>query len=75
MRFAHCEFTDYNDVVPDHKIPKEWEGRSATTTFRMSEPSTGGAIQKRVRPEFLDPLDFVTSVGRAIAQGDVFEPN
>jgi hypothetical protein len=37
------------------RILKEWEALGEMTTHRMSGPSTGGAIQKRVRPEFLDP--------------------
>jgi hypothetical protein len=44
---CHCEFTDYNDVVPIMKIRRDWEEHGTTITQVTSGPSTGGAILKR----------------------------
>jgi len=44
---CHEDFTDYNDVVPDHKNPKGWEERGGMTTRTISRQRIGGATKKR----------------------------
>jgi hypothetical protein len=41
------EFTDYNDVVPDHRNPKEWAELGETTIQTISRQRIGGATKKR----------------------------
>lgn len=48
---CHEEFTDYNDVVPDHKNPKGMGGRGGMTTRITSRQRIGGVTKKRDRPE------------------------
>jgi hypothetical protein len=48
---CHQEFTDYNDVVPDHKSPKEWAAPGAMTTGTMCRQPIGGVTEKRAQPE------------------------
>ena len=50
---CHEEFTDYNDIVPDHEIPKEWEEHGETTTPTISKQHTGGVMGKRDQPEWM----------------------
>jgi len=40
-----------NDIVPNHRDPKEWEGRDGTTIQTTSKPFIGGAIRKKAQPE------------------------
>jgi hypothetical protein len=45
------EFTDYNDVVPDHKNPKGMGGRGGMTIRTTSRQRIGGVTKKRDQPE------------------------
>jgi hypothetical protein len=47
---CHEEFTDYNDIVPDHREPKAWEGRGETTTPTISKRRIGGVTKRRDQP-------------------------
>ena len=42
------EFTDYNDIVPNHRDRKEWEERGGTTIQTTSKPFIGGQFGKRL---------------------------
>jgi hypothetical protein len=49
---CHQEFTDYNDIVPDHRDPKGMGGRrGGMSTQTTSKPFIGGAIRKKAQPE------------------------
>jgi hypothetical protein len=48
---CHEEFTDYNDIVPDHKGPKEWAERGEMTTRTTSRQHIGGVTKKRDQRE------------------------
>lgn len=45
------EFTDYNDIVPDHLNPKGMGEHGATSIRITSRQCTTGAIQKRAQRE------------------------
>jgi hypothetical protein len=45
---CHEEFTDYNDIVPDHRNPKGM-GPGATTIQTIFRPHTTGVTMKRDR--------------------------
>ena len=76
---CHEEFTDYNDIVPDHKEPKGMGGRGETTIQTISKQRVGGAMETKGQPEWVtdDRLtgqcalilrlgDRVRSVGRVL---------
>lgn len=42
-------FTEYSDIVPDHKNPRGMGGAGGTTTRTISRRPTGGAMEKRDR--------------------------
>jgi len=42
------QFTDYNDIVPDHINPAGWEEHGGTIIPTTSRRFTGGATGKRV---------------------------
>ena len=48
---CHEKFTDYNDIVPDHKNPKGMGGPGETTTRTTSKRHIGGVTKKRDQPE------------------------
>jgi hypothetical protein len=49
---CHEEFTDYNDIVPDHKNRKEWAERGGMTIRTIFKQPTGGATEKKDQPEW-----------------------
>jgi hypothetical protein len=48
---CHEEFTDYNDIVPDHKNPKEWEERGEMIIRTISRQHIGGATKRKAQHE------------------------
>lgn len=51
---CHEEFTDYNDIVPDHRNPKGMGGLCGTITRTISKRCTGGAMGKRDQADLLN---------------------
>jgi len=49
---CHQEFTDYNDVVPDHRNPKGMGGRGETTIQIISRRFIGGVTTRRDQREW-----------------------
>ena len=48
---CHHQFTDYSDMVTDHRDPKGMGGCGGTTIQTTSKPFIGGAIRKKAQPE------------------------
>ena len=49
---CHEEFTNYNDIVPDHRTQKEWAELGAMITQRISRQHISGAMKKKDQPEW-----------------------
>ena len=45
---CHEKFTDYNDIVPDHKNPKGMGGPGQTTIRTTSKRHIGCVTKKRI---------------------------
>src|SRR6266478_3051162 len=47
---CHEEFTNYNDIVPDHREPKGWKAGSETTIQATCRQHTSGAMERKDPP-------------------------
>jgi hypothetical protein len=50
---CHEEFTDHNDIVPDHKNPKGMGGAWRDDHRTISRQRIGGVTKKRDQPEWM----------------------
>jgi len=51
---CHEEFTDFNDIVPDHKNPKGMGGRGEMIIRTISRQHIGGVTKKKHQAEWND---------------------
>jgi len=62
---CHEEFTDYNDIVPDHRDPKGMGGAWRETIIRIIfKQLTSGVTEKKDRSEWTDGR----SAGRSLVR-------
>jgi hypothetical protein len=66
------EFTNYNDVVPDHKEPKGMGERGGTIIRTISKQHIGGAMKKKDQPEWMTDSTTLAFVGKSFCQSTKF---
>jgi hypothetical protein len=61
---CHHEFTDYNDIVPDHRDPKGMGALGEMTIRTTFEQLIGGATGKKGQPEWTTDIPSASQRGR-----------